>query len=95
MKRIFFPAFLVSIALLMPAVAEAVSVKTGERSALEPTMERATTTGAAVVEMVNTLREAFREDRELERRGGPYCRWCPLLETCAEGNAATAVAQGA
>jgi len=79
----------------LPAVAEAVSVKTGERSALEPTMERATATGAAVVEMVNTLREAFREDRELERRGGPYCRWCPLLETCAEGNAATAVAQGA
>lgn len=79
----------------LPAVAEAVSVKTGERSVLEPTVERATVTGAAVVEMVNTLRQAMREQRELERRGGPYCRWCPLLDTCAEGNAATALAQGA
>lgn len=76
----------------LPAAAEAVSVKTGERAVLEPTIERATVTGEAVVEMVNTLRKAFREGSELERRGGPYCRWCPLLDTCAEGNAATAVA---
>jgi hypothetical protein len=79
----------------LPAVAEAVSVKTGERSAMQPTVERATVTGAAVVEMVNTLRLAFRDQRELERRGGPHCRWCPLLDTCAEGSAATAVAQHA
>jgi PD-(D/E)XK nuclease superfamily len=75
----------------LPAMAEAVSVKTGERSTLEPTLERATATGAAVVEMVNTLRRAFREREELERRAGPHCRWCPLLDGCAEGRAATAV----
>jgi len=79
----------------LPAIAEAVSVKTGERSTHHPTLEQAAATGAAIVEMVNTLRLAFAEKRDLERRGGPYCRWCPLLETCAEGNAATAVARGA
>jgi len=79
----------------LPVSAEAVSVKTGERSTLEPTLERAAATGAAVIEMVNTLRAAFRDQRELERRGGPHCRWCPLLDTCDEGNAATAIAQGA
>ncbi len=76
----------------LPALAEAVSVKTGERSTVKPTVERATVTGEAVVEMVNTLRRAFREHRDLERRAGPHCRWCPLLETCAEGQAATVVA---
>lgn len=79
----------------LPAIAEAVSVKTGERSTHHPTLEQAAATGAAIVEMVNTLRLAFAEKRDLERRGGPYCRWCPLLETCAEGKAATAVARGA
>ena len=79
----------------LPAIAEAVSVKTGERSTLEPTVERATVTGAAVVEMVNTLRRAFAEGDELERTGGPHCRWCPLLDTCAEGQAASVVARGA
>jgi len=75
----------------LPAIAEAVSVKTGERSSVEPTVERATGTAIAVAEMVNTLRRALRDESELERRGGPYCRWCPLLDTCAEGNAATAI----
>jgi len=79
----------------LPAIAEAVSVKTGERSMRRPTLEQAVATGTAVVEMVNTLRRAFEEESDLERRGGPYCRWCPLLETCPEGKAATAVAQGA
>jgi hypothetical protein len=77
----------------LPVMAEAVSVKTGERATLQPTLDRAIATGTAIVEMVNTLRRAMREERELERRAGPYCRWCPLLETCAEGSAATAVAR--
>lgn len=71
----------------LPSVAEAVSVKTGERSAIEPTMERAIATGASIVEMVNALRGAFQRPDGLDRTGGPYCRWCPLLETCAEGQA--------
>ncbi|GMQ85659.1 MAG: hypothetical protein BMS9Abin07_1226 [Acidimicrobiia bacterium] len=75
----------------LPAIAEAVSVKTGERVSVEPTVERATETATAVAEMVNTLRRAFRDESELERRGGPHCRWCPLLDTCTEGQAATAM----
>jgi RecB family exonuclease len=79
----------------LPAVAEAVSVKTGERSAIEPTMERAVETGVAIVAMVNTLRRAFDRQGELDRVAGPYCRWCALLETCSEGKAASAMARGA
>jgi hypothetical protein len=79
----------------LPVAAEAVSVKTGERSTIKPTVEQATATGAAVVAMVNTLRRAFRERTELERRGGPHCQWCPLLDGCVEGQAATAVADTA
>ena len=78
----------------LPSVAEAVSVKTGERASITPTMERATATGGAIVDMVNTLRAAFVARSELERLGGPYCGWCPLLDTCAEGQAAAAVANG-
>lgn len=76
----------------LPALAEAVSVKTGERSVIEPTMERAVATGEAIVTMVNVLRLAFRHREELDRAGGPACRWCPLLDSCDEGQAATKVA---
>lgn len=79
----------------LPAVAEAVSVKTGERSAIEPTMERAVATGEAIVAMVNVLRQAFRRRDELDRRGSPACRWCPLLDSCEEGLAATTLASAA
>jgi RecB family exonuclease len=75
-----------------PALAEAVSVKTGERSVIEPTMERAVATGEAIVAMVNALRAAFRQREALDRVGGPACRWCPLLDACGEGQAATMVA---
>ncbi len=78
----------------LPVVAESVSVKTGERASIVPTMERATATGAAIVGMVNVLRSAFTSQSELERRGGPYCEWCPLLASCAEGQAASALSGG-
>jgi PD-(D/E)XK nuclease superfamily len=76
----------------LPALAEAVSVKTGERSAIEPTIERAVATGEAIVAMVNAIRAAFRQRGELARTAGPACRWCPLLDGCEEGEAATTVA---
>lgn len=79
----------------LPVVAEAVSVKTGERAAIQPSLERAKATGVSIVEMVNALRGAFRRRTDLERTGGPYCQWCPLLETCAEGQSASVVARSA
>lgn len=75
----------------IPGRAEAVSVRTGERVGIAPTVDAANVTAAAVVEMVGILREAFRSGEDLERLGGPHCRWCPLLETCPEGAAATAI----
>jgi hypothetical protein len=41
--------------------------------------------------MVDTLRAAFATGDDLERRAGPHCRWCPLLEGCTEGSAAMQV----
>jgi hypothetical protein len=73
---------------VLPASAEAVSVQTGERTGIEPTVDRAEQTAREVAAMVDTLRAAFATGDDLERRAGPHCRWCPLLEECAEGAAA-------
>ena len=75
----------------LPGRAEAVSVATGERLVVEPTEERAETTAAAVAALVSAARSAFATGGELERRGGPHCRYCPLLTGCPEGSAAVAV----
>jgi hypothetical protein len=45
--------------------------------------------------MVTTVRAGWEAGTELARVGGPWCRYCPLLDDCSEGRAATAVmAQG-
>jgi len=72
----------------LPGRAEAVSVKTGERVGIHPTIESATEVAAAVVEMVGLLRVAFEQEADLERAAGPHCAWCPLLDGCTEGAAA-------
>lgn len=72
-----------------PSKVEAVSVKTGERLIERPTSETLTRTAEQVADMVNTLRRAWSEQRGIERRGGPWCRYCGLLDTCAEGRAAS------
>jgi RecB family exonuclease len=72
----------------LPARAEAVSVQTGERTGIDPTVDQADRTAREIAEMVDTLRAAFATGEDLERRAGPHCRWCPLLGECAEGAAA-------
>jgi len=72
----------------LPARAEAVSVQTGERTGITPTVDQAEQTAREVAAMVDTLRAAFLTGNDLERRAGPHCRWCPLLDECAEGSAA-------
>ena len=76
---------------VLPARAEAVSVRTGERTGITPTVEGAEATASEVADMVNALRSAFTTGDDLERRAGPHCRWCPLLEDCTEGAAAVAL----
>ena len=73
---------------VLPIGAEAVSVQTGERTGITPTVDQADRTAREVAAMVDTLRAAFSTGEDLERRAGPHCRWCPLLEGCTEGVAA-------
>lgn len=75
----------------LPAYVEAVSVRTGERYRAVPSTEDVTRLSEEVAEMVNELRRAWSEGFPLPRRGGPWCRYCPLLEDCSEGKATTAL----
>jgi len=75
----------------LPAAVEAVSVKTGERYSTEPTAEGLTALAGRVAEMVTTLRIGWEAGKDMPRVGGPWCTYCPLLDTCTEGRAATAV----
>jgi hypothetical protein len=75
----------------LPAAVEAVSVKTGERQRSVPTEETAIALARRVATMVATLRAGWEAGTGLRRVGGPWCRYCPLLDGCSEGRAATAV----
>jgi predicted RecB family nuclease len=75
----------------LPATTEAMSLVSGERLTTHPTTEDVASTAAAVEEMVRVLREARRTGQDLDRTAGPHCRWCPLLEDCAEGLAARGI----
>lgn len=72
----------------LPGHVEAVSVKTGERRTAVPTLSEAAATAAAVAEMVTELRRSWDQGTGLRREAGPWCRWCPVLTGCAEGQAA-------
>ena len=75
----------------IPGRVEAVSVASGERYEEVPTRAGLDEVTGRIVAMIDTLREAFDEGRDLDREAGPWCRWCPLLEECSEGQAAKAV----
>jgi hypothetical protein len=68
-----------------PHAVEAVSVRTGERVADHPSADHLSETAQRVTEMVERLRRAWSGHESLERYGGPWCRYCPLLEECEEG----------
>ncbi len=76
---------------VLPARAEAVSVATGERVGESPTVEGVRSTAAAVAAMVDALRTAWSARRDSERRGGPWCRYCPQVDGCPEGAGAVRV----
>lgn len=72
----------------LPAYVEAVSVKTGERYRSVPSTEDVTRVASEVARLVDEVRGAWASGSGLDRRGGPWCRYCPLLDDCAEGKAA-------
>jgi len=75
----------------LPSAVEAVSIRTGERRLSHPEPASVATTARQVSDMVDALRAAWSERREIERVGGPWCRFCGLLNTCDEGRAATSL----
>ncbi len=77
----------------LPARVEAVSIGSGERVAATPTLGTVAETAAAVAQLVNKMRAAFAAGVEqIERIGGPWCRYCAQLDGCPEGGAAIRVA---
>lgn len=74
-----------------PAYVEAVSVKTGERYRTVPSTADVKRVAGEVGQLVDGVRQAWIEDSELDRRGGPWCRFCPILEDCAEGKSTEAL----
>jgi hypothetical protein len=69
----------------IPARIEAVSVKTGERTETVPARSDIDETARRAADAVDALRASWRDGNDLERVGGPWCRWCPLLDECPEG----------
>lgn len=72
----------------LPASVEAVSVATGDRYEEVPLRSDVVTTSQRVAFLVNEMRRAWDRGIAVERRGGPWCRYCPVLEGCEEGSAA-------
>lgn len=74
-----------------PAYVEAVSVRTGERYRTVPTTSDLQNVADEVGVLANQVRRAWRDGVNLERRAGPWCKYCPILAECDEGQAAQAL----
>ncbi len=72
-----------------PGAVEAVSVATGERYSEVPGRIEVQEVADSVAAMITSLRDTWRRGDTFERRGGPWCRYCPVLDGCNEGAAAT------
>jgi hypothetical protein len=75
----------------MPAYVEAVSVKTGERYRTVPSADDVKRVATEIGQMVDAIRRAWNDGAALPRNGGPWCRFCPLLDDCPEGQATEAL----
>ena len=75
----------------LPAYVEAISVKTGERYHTVPSSEDVRAVAGDVAALVNEVRGAWAAGSSAEKRGGPWCRFCPILEDCPEGQSVEAL----
>lgn len=75
----------------VPAYVEAVSVRTGERYRTVPSTADVERVAGEVGELANEVRRAWTDGEHLMKRAGPWCRFCPILDDCAEGQAAEAL----
>lgn len=71
----------------LPASIEAISVKTGESFTSTPATADVARVAVEVSGMVDDLRRHWSSGDDFERRGGPWCQYCPVLEGCSEGEA--------
>lgn len=90
--QLFFYALLWAIVREeMPASVEAISVKTGDIYKTKPSTDDVETVAGEVSRLVSDVRRAWADGTGLERHGGPWCRYCPILEECEEGQATEAL----
>ncbi len=75
----------------LPGRVEAISVRSGERWETVPSLAEVELTAGRVAVMVDVLRDSWARGVEPARSGGPWCRYCPLLDSCTEGQAAAAL----
>jgi hypothetical protein len=76
-----------------PDALEAVSIETGERFRTVPRPAAMQSVLEVVGEIVTSFRTTWAsEGTSIERVGGPWCRFCPLLEDCVEGRSAMEIA---
>ena len=75
----------------LPAVVEAVSVRTGERFRTVPGTDDLRRVVSELADLVRVIRESWSGGGALERRAGPWCRYCPILDDCEEGKSAEAL----
>ncbi len=78
----------------LPARVEAVSIATGERTETVPSADQLTDMASGVSSFVSEVRQAWDEGEHLGTRGGPWCRYCPILDSCTEGRAAVKILDG-
>lgn len=71
---------------------EAVSLQTGERMRRTPSIAELTAVAGHIADLVTEVRTTWTSvGATPERRGGPWCRYCPLLDACPEGRSAEAI----
>lgn len=75
----------------VPAYVEAVSVRTGERYRTVPSTDDVVRVAGEVAELATEVRRAWGQGTGLERIGGPWCKYCPILDDCDEGKSAEAL----
>ena len=80
----------------MVAAVEAVSLQTGERMRKTPSILELAGVASHLAELVTYVRTSWSSVTGSElapamRRGGPWCKYCPLLDSCPEGRSAEAI----
>lgn len=85
--QLLFYALLWLLARGELARVEAISLQTGERDGLEPTMADLQLVANRLGALVNEIRSVWEGESLPQKVAGPWCQYCPVLGDCAEGQA--------